>query len=70
VSRETLVPDESTSEVREAPVPQVQEMSGADCWDQIVEGYSIPNTGKSAEVGQRELDDEYYGSVSDTWWKQ
>jgi hypothetical protein len=36
----------------------------AKCWDWIVEGYSIPNTGKNVKVGRRTLDDKDYEGVS------
>jgi hypothetical protein len=33
-------------------------------WDWIAEGYSIPNTGENAKVGQRTMDDKDYEGVN------
>jgi hypothetical protein len=34
------------------------------CWDQIANGYSIPNMGKNAKVDQSTLDDSDYEGAS------
>jgi hypothetical protein len=41
-------------------------MVGAKFWDQIIEGYSILNTGKNAKVDLRTLDNKDYEGVNCT----
>jgi hypothetical protein len=39
---------------------------GNDCWDQIAEGYLIPNTGKRAKVGACALENGGYKGLKHT----
>jgi hypothetical protein len=37
---------------------------GAKCWDQIVEGYSIPNTKRNVKAGYCTLENDGYEGVN------